>query len=875
MELKSYQKRVVEDLSRFLEIVNETSNSITAYKQFWNEKNIKVGIDGVPPYNNTIKNTPHICFKVPTGGGKTFIACSSIKPIFDAMPFTKTKTVVWLVPSNAILEQTIKNLNDTDHPYRQKINIDFSGRVEVYTKEQLLNGQNFNITSVNEQLSICILSYDTFRSHSKENRKIYQENGNLSSFTKFYERKETLIENVDETALIQVINQLNPVIIVDESHNAITDLSVEMLINLNPSFVLDLTATPKANSNNICYVDAMELKKENMVKLPVIVYNRHDMKDVIFDSVFLRNKLEKQAIDEQKETGKYIRPIILFQAQQKGKDDNETFEKIKKVLITGGIPAEQIAIKTADINELKGVELLSPSCAVRYIITVNALKEGWDCPFAYILATLANRTSKVDVEQILGRILRLPYTKNHKNQFLNMSYVLTSSVDFRNTLEKIVVGLNNAGFSKNDYRIAEDENVQSAPHINTNFEQIDISNPIIETEENFDINLNEIKERLEQSDIQTEIDNTNENINEMLVSASVQNEEYNNFVNEVQNGETDIQPWELREKMKFYKMNSEFAEQVKNIKLPQFFIKCDSNFIITDGEMLLSKENLADGFYLKYMDTKINFDATNDDVYKIDIEGTNEATPKYKTVTKSESKIFKEYVSSLPQERQIESCKNKIFKELDKFDTFGGKELKDYIDRIVKNMSKDQIDNLENSVYAYATKIKEKVNNLLNEYLEKQFKVWLDTGKIICKGSCSFKLEISPLRIEDSISKSLYSAEEKMNDYEHEVIRQVAGLDNIIWWHKIMVDKTDFYINGFINHYPDFVVMTNKGNIVLIETKGDYLDNNDSRQKVKLGREWQNKAGNNYRYFMVFLNKEFNFEGAYLFDEFIGIIKDL
>lgn len=66
---------------------------------------------------------------------------------------------------------------------------------------------------------------------------------------------------------------------------------------------------------------------------------------------------------------------------------------------------------------------MSRACEVRYIITVNALKEGWDCPFAYILATLANKTSRVDVEQILGRILRQPYTTQHQNPLLNLSYV--------------------------------------------------------------------------------------------------------------------------------------------------------------------------------------------------------------------------------------------------------------------------------------------------------------------------------------------------------------------------------------------------------------------------------------------------------------------
>ena len=73
-----------------------------------------------------------------------------------------------------------------------------------------------------------------------------------------------------------------------------------------------------------------------------------------------------------------------------------------------GIPAEHIAIRTADVNELKNVDLLSPDCPVRYIITVNALKEGWDCPFAYILASLANKTSQVDVSRFWGAFCGCP-----------------------------------------------------------------------------------------------------------------------------------------------------------------------------------------------------------------------------------------------------------------------------------------------------------------------------------------------------------------------------------------------------------------------------------------------------------------------------------
>ncbi|MFE9079835.1 DEAD/DEAH box helicase [Bacillus mobilis] len=894
MELKIYQKKVILQLTRFLEILNETENTKTAYLNYWNEQNVPVGVEGIPPYKNNIKNTPHICFKVPTGGGKTFLGCSSIKPVFDAMPYTKSKAVVWLVPSNSILEQTVKTLKDTNHPYRQKIEADFNGRVEVYTKDQLLNGQNFSPSSVNEQLSIFILSYDTLRSRKKEDRKIYQENGNLSQFTKFYSTPETLVEGVDDTALIQVINQLAPVVIVDESHNATTDLSVEMLVNLNPSFVLDLTATPKENSNIISYVDAIELKKANMVKLPVIVYNRQNQRDVLLDAIDLRNKLEIQAKSEEAATGRYIRPIVLFQAQPRGNENSQTFEKLKEDLINIGIAKEYIAIKTSEINELKGIDLLSSECPVRYIITVNALKEGWDCPFAYVLATLANKSSSIDVEQILGRILRQPNTKQNLNPFLNMSYVLTSSSNFRDTLDNIVVGLNKAGFSKNDYRVAnenkseiEDEELsveQTELLINTPNQPTQSSegSSITEEEEKnseesfeelLDFDLNEAKTLLEERKPKGENSLGNE-IDDMFASAKSESEEYSRTVEEALTNEGNTQPMEIRSKMKNYSMNEEYKNEMKSLRIPQFFIQSELSLFITEEHSLLTKERLADGFSLKDKDTTIDFETLENDLVKVDIEGSGEAVPKYSKLSQADTLYFKEYFSKLPLESKIKNCKEIIYKQLNKIDTVDDRGLRKYIDRVVENMTRDQIENLEKFVHSYADKIKKKITGLQESYMEEQFEKLIEQGTIKCQDHYKFNNNISPMKTIKSLPKSLYQEEGNINNFEYKVINEIISLNNVKWWHK-NIDRKGFNLNGFINHYPDFIVMTNSGKIIMIETKGDYLENTDSRRKVKLGRAWQHKAGDQYRYYMVFENKNLNIEGAYQFGEFMGIFKKL
>ena len=195
MELKNYQKSVMDDLSSYLDALNNSSDLFAGWEMYWSNKDIKVGVGGVPKYSNRILGVPHICMKVPTGGGKTFMACASIRRIVDALPKDKPNVVVWLVPSDSILKQTIRTLSDTNHPYRQRLDKDFSGRVGIYTKDMLLNGQNFSPDTIKEMLTICVLSYASLRINStkKDDRKVYQENGNLFRFAEYFDDKSILL----------------------------------------------------------------------------------------------------------------------------------------------------------------------------------------------------------------------------------------------------------------------------------------------------------------------------------------------------------------------------------------------------------------------------------------------------------------------------------------------------------------------------------------------------------------------------------------------------------------------------------------------------------------------------------------------------------
>jgi len=648
MILKDYQQAALDDLENFLQILDAEKSLPTAYKIFWENRDVPAK----PPYQNNIAGVPQVCFKVPTGGGKTFMAAASLKIICDHI---NSKIIVWLVPSETILSQTYKNLSDASHAYNKKICADFNCKVEIYTKEQLLAGENFSPSEIANQLSILVLSYDSFRKKSKEFYKVFQENERLENFSAEFAENENFLSDAEKNSLIQVIRHYKPIVIVDESHHAKTNLSVEMLKNFSPSFILELTATPKENSNVITYVPAWKLKSAGMVKLPVIVYNRHTQKEVISDAISFRERLEKISSAEQ------IRPIVLFQAESKGKGDRITFEKIKSELIENfKIPAEQIAIKTAEINDLKNIDLMAENCPIKFIITINALKEGWDCPFAYILASLANRNSAVDVEQILGRILRRPFTKNFSDRKLNMSYVFTASADFRQTLEKIIVGLNSAGFSENEYRAVNE--------VEENFvEKISVEPLQLENEK---IPVDEIKKSPEKNSVE-----------EKFQQADELGEEYEkNFANI----SDKVRSVEEQNKMTEFFMREKFRGE--KVILPQFFYRGESNLFETNPDVKISKEMLCKNFSLKDKDTEIDFDNLNYEIASFDLYD-DENIPQYQLLNERDAKIFMDYFKNLPTKSQVRQCVDIISQKIDRKKNLpSSTEIKNYVRRIVCNI---------------------------------------------------------------------------------------------------------------------------------------------------------------------------------------------
>jgi type III restriction enzyme len=856
MELKSYQQKVIEDLALYLTALEKRPHLGKSFKLYWDDK----GATGMETYKNNVPGVPHVCAKVPTAGGKTYIAVNAIKTIFDAFETHKparSKMVVWLVPSLTILDQTVNALSDSEHPYRKRLNQLFKNRVAIYEKKDLLMGAGFSLDSVREQLSIVVMSFDSLRARNKEDRKIFQDNGYLASFLNGLQDMDTdyLLPAHDESSLINVLRSLKPLVIVDESHNAESPLSVEMMVNLNPDFILDLTATPKNSSNIFSYVDAMALKRHHMVKLPVIVANQASREAVIESALILRRQLESIAVSEEKRGGKYIRPIVLFQAQPRMGEDNTTFEKIKKRLIALGIPDEQIKIKTAEINELKAIDLMSRDCEVRYIITVNALKEGWDCPFAYVLASLADKSSAVDVEQILGRVLRMPYVQEHGNDLLNLSYVFTASNKFMDTIQSVVKALNRAGFSANDYRTMDAGNVAPEP-----------SDPVQGRIDAADGSPGEFDLGAISTDWNTVVVGTPTvgsppvaGAAAFVESVMVQATEQNRHFEALAQNSTGLDvPADLEAKMNKHKLKDIFSKDAQSLKLPQFFLRVQTGgwFEDTDSLQLLERDELLKNFKLSQADSNISFEDVESEMYRVDLEmqGAQNYAPKpFKLDAAGRSK-FNAIILLGSRESQIRDVTARIAQLVGNMFPITDQEVRTYIKRVIESMEPEQIqDCLERDV-SYVAKIKQKIKTLASVHAIKEFNNFLDLDKIVVQPEFVFPDSITPSSNAPALPKSLYGTEAAMGDFECRVINDIANIDGISWWHRNLSKGKGFRINGYLNHYPDFILRTKSGKIIVAETKGDDRDNTDSELKLKLGKLWESRAGRDYRYMMVFEN---------------------
>lgn len=451
ISLKPYQSRVLNSLRDFLRCV---SARMPLHAAFYNI----LTANGSPeaPYLPVAAaglgaNMPYVCLRVPTGGGKTLLGCYAVGIAKNDLLQAEQAVALWLVPSQTILEQTADALRDPRHPYRRALETACTGPVEVLTIEEALSLSRGSILG---GTVVIVATIQAFRAEDTTGRRVYAQNGGLAEHFLNLPASRTaeMLPGPDGKPLPSLVNLLRlrrPIVIVDEAHNARTELSFNTLGSVMPSCIIEFTATParkKAPSNVLHFVSAAELKAADMVKLPLKVVTRHaSQKDqLLSEAITLRSDLERLAAAEAQATGEYLRPILLIQAVRV--DDCEDLRE--RLTQDFHIPKEQIKIATGKIDELPGAEeIRSAKCPVRVIITVQKLREGWDCPFAYVLCSLRETRSATAIEQIVGRILRLPGAKSKRHPDLNCAYAFSLSDNIHEVLAELKDALESNGYT--------------------------------------------------------------------------------------------------------------------------------------------------------------------------------------------------------------------------------------------------------------------------------------------------------------------------------------------------------------------------------------------------------------------------------------------
>ena len=427
------------------------------------------------PYNaDPFGAVPCICLRIPTGGGKTLMAAHAVNVLAQEWRATDAPVTVWLVPSDTIRSQTLKALQMAGHPYREALEASYSSGVRVCVLEDLAN---IAPPDWGQRAVVVVATIQSFRVDDTDKRNVY-------SFSESFERHfkgcdeqrlrvlhglpDALVTPEEATndktgVLAGFINQPRwslanwlalhePLVIVDEAHNTKTDKSFTALKRLNPSAILELTATPIPSKTNVLYhVSAQELAAESMIKLPIaLAEHPQGWQQAVFAAVQSQRALESEALKDEAAGNGYVRPIVLFQAQNE--NDEVPPEALRKYLQDElHIPPEQIKVATGDTRELEGLDLSSRNCPVRFVITVQALREGWDCPFAYVLCSLQKLSSATAVEQLLGRVLRMPYAKARGREALNRAYAHVCETKFSTAAHELADRLiNHMGFEALD-----------------------------------------------------------------------------------------------------------------------------------------------------------------------------------------------------------------------------------------------------------------------------------------------------------------------------------------------------------------------------------------------------------------------------------------
>ena len=840
--LKDYQKITLKKLKEFLQKARIYNNEIAFQKVCTVDNMMYKPI-------NTLENVPYVCLRLPTGGGKTHLSAQSIGIATKTYLGKDYPTVLWLTPSRTIKEQTVETLKNPRHPNRELLDNLFDGNVKIFDISEF---RNIHLHDLNNNLCIIVSTMQNLRIEDTEGRKIYDNNENFEPHFKELVNVESFnidrIEDGDNKGKIKysfanLLNIFNPLVIVDEAHNYTTSLSYESINRVNPACIIEFTATPSDKSNVLHRVSALELKNEDMIKLPIMLTEYPSWQESLEAAIIKRKGLE----DIAKLDKDYIRPICLIQAEDEGKE--VTVDVIKQYLIeNGNIDKEKIAVVTAQQKELDGINLLDRDCKIEFVITKQALKEGWDCPFAYIFCSAANVNSKTSCEQLLGRVLRMPYAEKREQEDLNKAYAFVSTVSWPNAAAKLCDKLTNMGFEESE----ADEMIQPQQQM-LNIKIQDYQ-PIKQS----------FKTKIDAEKLTEE----EKNILEIETSAngiSIIKFDYNTPQEIIKKVEKIIDKKDVQD---FKRTLSIIKNQVKKlspadkgeiIEVPQLKLFIDGKWEKPEREYYMPNGwNLLD--YPACFDNG-EFDIKDDgQTVEIDIDG-KKLTEKY-------------YINTLPINLDnietnwtISDLSRWIDRKMQQPDIAMPVKI-EFTRRIIENLNTSHnipLSKLIMRKFLLLNAIENKINKYRKIAFAKGYQQTFFYNRIQIETSFDFSYQFGKYY---PVTK-IYNGSIKFNKHFYSCVGAFDGVDHgeeeMCAKEIDLLPKVKYWVRNIDNHpnsfrlptstdyfYPDFVAELDDGRIYVIEYKGAvYYSNDDSKEKNNIGNLWQEKSNGKCIFKMV------------------------
>jgi len=860
MPLKDYQRKSLEQLQAYLEAV-PLYGAEQAFTRIRAQAPPRFKNNRLPAFNplSGLEHVPYVCLRLPTGGGKTLL-CAHTIGLFANMPLQQDFPLcLWLVPSDTIRTQTLETLKNPRHLNYRALYMAYGGAFRVFDISQFANIRPYDLE---QNACIVVSTFAALRIEKTEGRRAYDHHEELEPHFTAIDNQHPDLErdpqnnNQIKMSFVNLLHLKQPLVLIDEAHNAKSPLSIELLKRINPACVIEYTATPAANSNILVSVSAQELKDEQMIKLPIHLQAHASWQQAVSASLQTRARLEQLSHKE----ADYIRPIVLFQAESK--NGEVTVEALKNHLCTQEkIPAEQIAIATGSQRELDDKNLFERTCPIRYIITVQALKEGWDCSFAYVLCSLANTASTTAAEQLLGRVLRMPYAQARQLEGLNEAFAHVSSTSWQHALSQLEDRLISMGFEQHEaqdnVKLEPEGGQTELPGIESAHTQEEkapepfiaplTQRPNLAALDNSEAE--QIRTQPSAAGFRLEVKNPTPALLEEIVEKTISDNADKREIN------LRIEQW--RRTQSAYLKPAERGEvfSVARLCLRQ------NNFVLPlEIEPCLNPEGWHPLDYYQPISQSEFFIDEKANVAVVNIEN--------ETIKVAQSKITQQALIGVPTEVTLDDLTFTITAQLSRLlprqvlETMGHSsldKLRSYIGKALYDLSLRADMNVPLMNYylaALQAKLKERLLDVQKAAYKRAFQrqLFADDGRIGTDPKCLFTFSPKHYPV-----KEIYSGKFK---FEYHYYRQIGKMNGeeaqCAFALERQYPKIKYWVRNLENHplmsfwlqtssdkfYPDFVALLDDGRVLVAEYKGAFLDNEDSREKEQIGKIWAEKSGN-------------------------------